>query len=41
MMVMPKNTSIGLQFGGNAADSASHSGSSGSERRISIMRWIT
>ena len=41
MMVMPKKTRIGLQFGGSAAESASHSGSYGRERRISISRWMT
>ena len=29
----------GLQFAGSAAESASHRGSSGRERRISITRW--
>ena len=35
---MPRKTRIGLKFGGSAAESASQSGSSGSERRISIRR---
>lgn len=38
---MMKKTDTGPQFDGTAADSASHSGSSGSERRISITRLIT
>jgi hypothetical protein len=39
MIVMPKKTRSGLQFAGSAAESASHRGSSGRERRISITRW--
>ena len=38
---MMKNTATGDQFDGTAADSASHSGSSGSDRSTSITRLMT
>ena len=36
--VMPRNTPIGLQVTGRAADRAIHNGNSGNERMISIRR---
>ena len=38
MIVIAKKIRIGLQLTGRAAESASHNGNSGSERRISIVR---
>ena len=40
MIVMPKNTRIGDQLTGRIAESASQSGTCGSERITSIRRWL-